>query len=227
MARQDLTQRSVAPLFAALTLVFAGAVLSRFDQFAAQIPAQVHGALLAASFPLLLIAGAVERRVAYAPGRATMPLWMQIDSRPIKYTFTLALTYLGIVTLQAFDLELGIIDPSPPVEWPQQQRLMWFLAFSFGMSFANFLVAAGVLIPALRLITAPFSRLPGALGMPLVALLGLGLGWLSLGALARADDVRAIGGYVEAMKQQPTVAIAVAVALVVVPAVIDSMWRRE
>lgn len=226
MAKQDLTQRSVAPLFVLLTLVFAAAVLSRFDAFAARIPGQVHGAMLAASFPLLLIAGAVERRVAYDTS-PSMPLWMRIDSRPIKYTFTLALTYLAIVALQAFDVELGVIDPSPPEVWPQQQRLLWFVGFSFGMSFANYLVAAGVLIPALRLVTAPFSRLPGVVGMPLVALLGLGLGWLSLGALARAEEVRAIAGYVEALKEQPAVAIAVAVALVVGPIVIEAIWQRE
>jgi hypothetical protein len=226
MAKQDLTSRSVAPLFVLLTLVFAAAVLSRFDGFAGQIPGQVHGAMLAASFPLLLIAAAVERRVAYDSSK-TMPLWMQIDSRPIKYTFTLALTYLGIVALQVFEVELGVIDPSPPESFPQQQRLLWFLGFSFGMSFANYLVAAGVLIPALRLITAPFSRLPGVIGLPLVALLGLGLGWLSLGALARAEDVRAITGYVEALKEQPMVAIAVAVALVVGPIVIEAIWQRE
>lgn len=227
MAKRDLSPRSVAPLFVVLTLVFAAAVLSRFDGFQGELPAAAHGALLAASFPLLLLAGAVEGRVAYDPARKDMPLWMQIDSRPIKYTFALALTYLGLVALQAFEIELGTVDPSAPEVWPPPQRLAWFLMFSFGMSFANFLVAAGVLIPGLRLVTAPFSRLPAALGMPLVALLGLGLGWLSLGALARADDVRAIKGYVDAVQEQPTVAVAVAVALVVVPVVIESIWQRE
>lgn len=226
MAKQGLTSRSVAPLFVPLTLVFAAAVLSRFDGFAGQIPGQVHGAMLAASFPLLLLAGAVERRVAYGASKS-MPLWMQIDSRPIKYTFTLALTYLGIVALQVFEVELGVIDPSPPESFPQQQRLLWFLGFSFGMSFANYLVAAGVLIPGLRLVTAPFSRLPGVIGLPLVALLGLGLGWLSLGALARAEEVRAVAGYVEALQERPAVAIAVAAALVVGPMVIEAIWQRE
>lgn len=227
MASKDLTQRSVAPLFVLLALVFAAAVLSRFDGFAGRIPAAAHGALLAACFPLLMIAGAVERRIAYDPGRKDMPLWMQIDSRPVKYTFALALTYLGLLALQVFEIELGIVDPIAPEGWPQAQRLAWFLVFSFGMSFVNFLLAAGVLIPVLRVITAPFSRLPAALGMPLVALLGLGLGWLSFGALERADDVRAIQGYVEAIKEEPTVALVVAVALVGVPMVLEAIWQRQ
>lgn len=225
--KKDLTPRSVAPVFGLLALLFAAAVLSRFDGFAPHVPPAVHGAALAASFPLLMIGGAIERRIDYGHALKDMPLWMQIGSRPVRWFFTLALTYLGIVALQVLDLELGIVDPSAPAQWPPQQRLGWFVMFSFGMSFANFLAASAVLVPALRVITWPFARLPAALGFPLVTAFGFGLGALALAGLARADDVRAITGYVEALKQQPAIALAVTAALVVVPLVLERIWQRE
>lgn len=57
---KDLSPRAVAPLFGALALLFAAAVLSRFDGFAGQVPPAVHGAALVAAFPLLLIGGALS-----------------------------------------------------------------------------------------------------------------------------------------------------------------------
>ena len=176
MARkQDLAPAAVAPLFWLFALVFAAMVLSRFDGFGGQIPARAHATMLWACFPLLLVAGALEGRLDYGEHARRMPRWMAIDSRPVRYTFALALTYVGLVTLQAFDVSLGIVDPRAPSGWPPQQRLLWFVGFSFGMGFANYLAAAGVLIPGLRVLTAPFSRLPAPLGLGLLVALGLGL----------------------------------------------------
>lgn len=224
---KDLSPRAVAPLFGALALLFAAAVLSRFDGFAGQVPPAAHGAALVAAFPLLLIGGALERRIDYGDARKDMPLWMQIDSRPVRWFFTLALTYLGIVALQVLDLELGVIDPSAPPQWPWAQRLGWFVMFSFGMSFANFLAASGVLIPVLRVFTWPFVRLPPLLGFPLLAACGFGLGALALSALARANDVQVAVGYVEALKQQPAIALAVTVGVIVVPLALERIWQRK
>lgn len=188
---RDLPADAVAPLFWLFTLMFAAMVLSRFDGFAAQIPAQVHVAMLWAACPLLLIAGALEGRIDHGEHSRRMPLWMTIDSRPVRYTFTLALTYFGLVALQAFDVSLGVVDPRAPAEWPQTQRLAWFLGFSFGMSFANYLAAAGALIPGLRWITAPFSRLPTPVGLGLLLGLGLGLSAAAFELLARGSEIRA------------------------------------
>jgi hypothetical protein len=127
--KQDLEAAAVAPLFWLFALVFAAMVLSRFDGFAGQVPVQAHAALLWASFPLLLVAGALEGRIAYDEHTGRMPLWMAIDSRPVRYTFALALTYFGLVALQAFDVSLGVVDPRAPAEWPPTQRLVWFLGF--------------------------------------------------------------------------------------------------
>lgn len=187
--RQDLSPAAAAPFFWPTTLVFAALVLSRFDGFAAQIPAQAHLAMWWASVPLLIVAGAVEGRIDH--GHRGMPLWMAIDSRPVRWTFSLALTYFGLVALQAFDVSLGVVDPRAPAEWPPQQRLAWFFGFSFGMSFANYLVAARVLIPALRAVTSPFSRLPWAIGFGLLAMIGLGLAAAGLELLSRGPELRA------------------------------------
>lgn len=190
MRRQDLAPGAVAPFFWLLTLVFAAAVLSRFDGFAAAVPAGFHAVMLWASFPLLLIAGAIEGRIAYAPSPAGFPLWMTIGSRPVRYAFTLGLTYLGLVALQIFEVSLGVIDPRAPEVWPPTQRLLWFLGFSFGMSFANYLAAAGALIPALRAITAPFSRLPWVVGLVLLMAIGLALGAGALEVAAHSAELR-------------------------------------
>lgn len=225
--KKDLSPRAVAPLFGLLALLFAAAVLSRFDGFAGQVPAAVHGAALAAAFPLLLIGAAIERRVDYGHALKDMPLWMQIDSRPVRWFFALAMTYLGIVALQVLDLDLGIVDPSPPAAWPPPQRLGWFVMFSFGMSFASLILASSALIPALRAITWPFARLPAVLGFPLLTVFGFGLGSLALAGLARADDIRVITGYLEALKQQPAIALAVTLAVIVVPIALERIWQRE
>ena len=224
---KDLTPRSVAPVFAPLALLFAAAVLSRFDGFSGQVPAEVHGAALAATFPLLLIGGALERRIDYGHALKDMPLWMQIDSRPVKWFFTLALTYLGIVALQVLDLDLGIVDPNAPPQWPRAQRLGWFVMFSFGMSFANFLVAAGALIPALRVITWPFARLPPVIGFPLLTACGFGLGAAVLAGLSRANDVRSLLEAVEALRARPAIALAVTLGLILVPLVFGRLWQRK
>ncbi|MCY1061281.1 hypothetical protein [Nannocystis sp. SCPEA4] len=189
--KQDLSAGVAAPLFWFFTLVFAAMVLSRFDGFAVQIPAQVHVAMLWISCPLLLLAGAIEGRIDHGERSRGTPLWLTIDSRPIRYTFTLALTYFGLVALAAFDVSLGVVDPRAPAEWPHMQRLLWFLGFSFGMSFANYLAAAGALIPGLRVVTAPFSRLPTALGLGLLMALGLGLSAAAFELLARRTEIRA------------------------------------
>ncbi|HEY8378463.1 MAG TPA: hypothetical protein VIK91_18330 [Nannocystis sp.] len=204
MVRKDLAPGAVAPFFRLTTIVFAAGVLSRFDLFIEAIPPAAHVALLWASFPLLLVAGALEARVDHGPQLPDVPLWMTITSRPIRYTFALAPTYLGIVALQAFEISLGVVDPRAPEVWPPLGRLAWFLGFSFGMSFANFMVATAALIPALRRIAALFSRLPWALGVGLLTALGVGLGAGAVEVLARRAEVVAWVG-----------------------AVVDSVWQRQ
>lgn len=191
MRKKDLSPGAVAPFFWLTTLLFAAAVLSRFDGFAGLIPPALHVAALWACFPLLLVAGALEGRIDYGPAMPGLPLWMTIGSRPVRWTFALALTYLGLVALQAFEVSLGAVDPRAPEVWPQPQRLLWFLGFSFGMSFANFLAAAGALVPALRVTTAPFSRLPWGLGLGLLTALGVGLGAGAIQLLAKGTELRA------------------------------------
>jgi hypothetical protein len=112
--RQDLPAGAVAPLFWLFTLVFAAMVLSRFDGFGGQLPAPAHAAMLWVCFPLLVVAGAIEGRIDYGEHARRMPLWMAIDSRPVRYTFALALTYLGLVAMQTFEVSLGVVDPRAP-----------------------------------------------------------------------------------------------------------------
>ncbi|MCB9624793.1 MAG: hypothetical protein H6723_15885 [Sandaracinus sp.] len=43
---------------------------------------------------------------------------MRIDSRPVKLSFTFAFTYLAIVLLQTWDVEIGPVDPTPRPSGP-------------------------------------------------------------------------------------------------------------
>lgn len=173
----------LAPLFVLTALLHAAAVATRYDVIFVMLPASVHTAVLLAQLPLLLITGYYESRLDHGTTMPGLPLWMQIRSRPVKWSLTLAFTYLAIVALQSFDLSFGPVDPTPPAAWPPLQRALWFLGFSFGMFFANWLTTARFVVPALRLLSKPMRWLPAPLAVLLLALLGLGLGLLALQAI--------------------------------------------
>lgn len=220
--RDLLRPGQIAPLFVLTALIHAGAVVTRFDVVHAALPSAVHAAILCAQLPLLLIGGYYESRIDHAatPG---FPLWMQIRSRPVKWSLTLAFTYFALVVAQALDLEFGSFDPSPPLAWPTPQRALWFGMFTFGMFFANYLATASVLIPLLRLVSRPFRLLPPALALILLAAGGLGLGLFALDAGRRhgavLDDHRAL-------LDDPHVGVGVMLAVTLVPLFVGALADR-
>ena len=219
----------MAPLFVVTALIHAAAIVSRFDLVHALLPGVVHGAVLCAQFPLLLIGGYYESRLDHGPTMTGSPLWMQIRSRPVKWSLTLAFTYLAIVTVQTFDWSFGPVDPTPPSEWPPLQRAMWFFGFSFGMFFANYLATTSFVVPALRAICRPMRwLLAPPLAVLVLALLGLGLGYLALQAIALdgsapADQLR---DYYAALQTEPGAAAAISGATLLAPLTLASLLRR-
>ncbi len=90
----------------------------------------------------------------------------------MKLAFTFGFMYLSCVALQTLHFSIGPIDPTPPLAFPPAQRALWFAMFSAGMFFPFYLAAAGLLIPVLRFVTAPFRALPAMLGGVLALVLG-------------------------------------------------------
>jgi hypothetical protein len=222
----SLEPRRLAPLFCVTALLHLGALLSRFSEAARLLPAGAAEAVLLAHAPLLLLEGYLEGQLDYGETRAGMPLWMRITSRPVKLSFTFAFTYLAVVVLQTWDISIGPIDPSPPAAWPLQQRAFWFGVMSVGMFFPNYLAATAILIPLLRVLTAPLRRLPRGVALPLLAVLGAALG-VGLVFLVGSSLVGGqIGAVQQAIKARPALAIGITLGLVLVPVVLE-LARRD
>jgi hypothetical protein len=177
---RDRPPPGLVPFFALTTLLHGAAVLSRFDGFAVALPPVVHAALLCGQLPLLLLEALFVDRLLAAGRGPKVPTWMRIPAGPIRWSLALALTYLGLFTLQTWDLSLGGVDPTPPAIWPPAQRLAWFSGFALLMTFPAYLAATTTLLPILRALLWPLRALPAGLAVLLAIALGGGVGLLAL-----------------------------------------------
>lgn len=225
MGQAKLKPGAMAPLFCLTALIHLAAVASRFSLVAAALPAGLAEGILLAHLPLLLVEGFFEGRIDYGKALKDFPLWMRISSRPVKWSFTLAFTYLAIVVLQTWDISIGPVDPTPPESWPLVQRAMWFGGMSLVMFFPNYLATSSILIPALRLITAPFRYLPLPVAMVLLTLIGGAMGYGATLLLASSDISDQIEAIQTAITADPGTAIGVTLALVWIP--IFFGWIKE
>ena len=228
MPASDRLQPSrLAPLFVLTALIHAAAIVTRFDVVRAMLPELAHAAVLCAALPLLLITGYLESRLDYGPTMTGFPVWMQIKSRPVKWSLTLAFTYLAVVALQTLDLSFGPVDPTPPEQWPTAVRAQWFFTFTFGMAFANYLAATRLLVPALRLLSKPLRYLPTLVALLILTALGLGLGLAALQAIAARQDPRftqLIGDYAT-VREDPILALALTLATIAAPMLLGWLLR--
>jgi len=204
----------LAPFFVVTALFHVASVASRFDVVAAMIPTPVQQGILFAQLPLLLVGGYFEGMLDY--GEGVGPVWMRIKSRPVKVSFTFAFIYLVTVILQTWNVSLGPLDPTPPKQWPEMQRAGWFAMFTAGMFFPNYLAATSSLIPALRTITAPLRRLPGIAAVGIASVLGVGLGYALVVALASAKLGAGVGkanDFWESLQSDPKTALPIALGM--------------
>jgi hypothetical protein len=226
-ASDRLQPSRLAPLFVLTALIHAAAIVTRFDVVRAMLPELAHAAVLCAALPLLLITGYLESRLDYGPTMPGFPVWMQINSRPVKWSLTLAFTYLAVVALQTLDLSFGPVDPTPPEQWPTAVRAQWFFTFTFGMAFANYLAATRFLVPALRLLSKPLRYLPTLVALLILTALGLGLGLAALQAIAARQDPRftqLIGDYAT-VREDPILALALTLATIAAPMLLGWLLR--
>ena len=213
-----LKPASLWPYFTLVALIHAAAVATRYDVLAAKLPAGAPLAIMIAQFPLLMLSGYFEGRCDH--GEKTGPAWMAIESKPVKAAFTFGFMYLVVVAAQTWDLHIGPVDPTPPTTFPPAQRAMWFAMFTAGFSFIFYMAAAGVLIPILRVVTAPLRPLPTAAGAVLALIVGGGIGLFILSAV-QSTKVGAFIKYIQAtLSSSPAVVIGVTLASTVIPLVV-------
>src|SRR5688500_4021606 len=97
-----LSPATVAPFFVLVALINIFAVATRFDALAAKLPPELGPALMIGQFPLLLLAGYFEGRIDYGPQMKELPLWMRLDSKPVKVALTFAFSAAPSSELKAY-----------------------------------------------------------------------------------------------------------------------------
>ena len=206
----------IAAIFVFAALFHLAAAASRFPDLAALLPPGLAEALIPLFFALLMCQGLL---VARHEGDVQKLSWVA------KASFALAFVYLSLLVLQTWDISIGPVDPSPPEEWPLGQRGMWFGVMSVGMFFPNYLAAAAILIPALRVITAPFRALPLLPAMLLLTAVGAGLGYGAMLLLSSGEVAGQISAVQEVISEDPGTAIGVIFAMVWVPILFG--WLKD
>lgn len=225
-SRQDLSPAALAPYFLVAALVHVVAIATRFDLVAAKLPAGAPLAIMLAQFPLLFLTGYFEGRLSYGDSR-TGPMWMRIDSKPVKLAVTFGFMYLVVLAAQTWDVKIGPLDPTPPKSFTPEIRAMWFAVFTLGFGAIFFMAAAGIVIPLMRGLTFPLRLVPAFVGAVLALPIGFGAGLLVMSALSSTQ----IGAFVKAMKAElvarPVVAVSLLVAMTLVPLLVGSILERR
>jgi len=226
-ANATLNPRTLAPYFVLAGLVHAAAVATRFDVLAAKLPTGAPLAIMLAQFPLLLLSGYFEGRLDYGERMKSMPLWLRIDSGPVKFAFTFGFMYLVVVAAQTWDVSIGPVDPTPPLSFPTTQRALWFAMFTLGFALLFFMVAASVLIPVLRVVTYPLRRLPTLVGSVLALAVGGGLGLLVLAGVQSTKLAAFITGVKATIRSDPAIMIGVTLAATLGPLLLGALLARK
>jgi hypothetical protein len=221
-----MSPNAVAPYFVVVALIHAAAVATRFDALAAKLPPGVATAVMIAQFPLLVLSGFFEGKINYGPNPVALPLWMRIKSVPVKLAFTFGFMFVATVVLQTLHVSIGPIDPTPPMSMPDSTRAMWFAVFTAGMFFPFYLAATGLLIPVLRVVTAPARVFNNVIGGIVALLLGGAIGVVVF-AVATKTSVPAFVDAVKAgIEANPPLAIAATLAMTLIPLAIGLVRER-
>jgi hypothetical protein len=218
---------ALAPYFSLALLVHLIGIASRFDVLAAKLPVVGPPVILMAQFPLLLLTGYFESRIEHREGVGDMPLWMRIESRPMKLALAFGLVFVCLIPLQTWNVSIGPLDPTPPASFPTAQRAMWFAMFTVGMSFPSYLIATSVMVPVLRVLTYPLRWLTPVLAVVLAIAAGLAIGVLVLSAMSSTKLGDFIASIRDPILANPALGIAISLALMAVPAAVGLIKGRS
>ncbi|MFZ5444412.1 MAG: hypothetical protein ACOZQL_30755 [Myxococcota bacterium] len=144
-----------APMLPVCALVLALAIVSRFPPVASALPPLADWLVPLLVGAALGVAGLVER----TREKGTVgPLWMRLG-RPLSATLALGLSYFTTVFAQELQLSLGPVDPTFPAAAPPATATLWFFVFTLGFTGVGMMSAPNLLVPLLRVMTAPVARL--------------------------------------------------------------------
>ena len=210
MSAPDIAPERLRVFFTLTALLHAAAILSAFPALEARLPAWLPATVLWAHFPLLLLGGYLQGRVK-SDEPSSLPLWMRLDKRA-SFSFALAVSYLFIVVLKTYQISLGPVDPlqAPSAEF--YGRVYWYGLWSLGASGLLTMGPAATLVAVLSAVTSPVRRLPPALSIGVIFVVGLGLGYGVLQLMASAS-VRASVLSVYALTPQLALGVTVALAV--------------
>lgn len=226
-AKPDLNPRTLAPYFVLAGLMHVAAVASRFDVLAAKLPQGAPLAIMLAQFPLLFLSGYFEGRLDYGDQMKSLPLWMRIDSKAVKFAFTFGFMYLVVVAAQTWDVSIGPVDPTPPLSFPTAQRAMWFAMFTLGFAMIFFMAAASILIPLMRVLTYPLRLLPAFVGALFAVAIGAGIGVVVLAAVQSAKIGAFVAGVKAEIAARPALMVGVLLATTLGPLLVGALLERK
>jgi hypothetical protein len=223
----NLSSRTLAPYFVVAGLIHAAAVATRFDALAAKLPTGAPLAIMIGQFPLLLLSGYFESRLAYANRSKEFPLWMRIDSWAVKLAMAFGFMYLVVVAAQAWDVSIGPVDPTPPLEWPTEKRALWFAMFTGGFALIFYMAAASILVPVLRGLAYPLRYLPGMAAAPVALAVGFGAGMLVLAGVQSTKVADFVASVKAGIQVRPGVFVGLTLASTFVPLLIGALLSRR
>jgi len=148
-------------------LVLLAAIVSRFPGFAGALPEWVSTAFIAIVGGLLLVIGLVERTT---PRGTVGPIWMRLP-RLLGLNLAAGFSFFTTLFTQTLGLSLGPVDPTL-TNAPPASAALWFFVFTIGFLGIGMMSAPGLMVPLLRVLTAPLSKLTSPIGF--VAAFGVG-----------------------------------------------------
>jgi len=187
-----MNPKNLAPLFIVTAFIHALALITRFDAVATLLPSWAPWVILFAQFPVFFVAAFFESKLDYGEVLASLPLWMRINSIPVKISFTLAFTYIAVVILQTWNYKIGPIDPNPPASWDVATRARYFAIMTIGMFFPNYLATTSLIIPPMRVFIRLYNRIPIFIGLLISLVVGTTAGVGAVIALQSKNTANAI-----------------------------------
>lgn len=201
--------------FGVTALLHLASILSAFPEFTAKLPTALPAIILWAHFPILLFGGYLQGRTEASDQKSEFPLWMRLDG-VARLSFSLAVSYLLIVIVKQYQISLGPVDPLNAPGKGLAAQLQWYAMWSIGAVMLLAMGPAAALVTGLQIFTYPARRLPPLAAIPLVLLVGVGLGFAALKALASAEVSGAVHAAYDLSESLSTVLAGLAASMALV-----------
>lgn len=150
-------------------LALLAALASRAPFLAEVLPAATPSAAIALVGATLSLVGMIERST---PRGSVGPVWMRLP-RLLGLNLAAGFSFFTTVFAQTLGLSLGPVDPSL-TGVPPTTAALWFFIFTVGFLGVGMMSAPALMVPLLRVVTAPVAKLKGPAGFAVAAIVGAG-----------------------------------------------------